>query len=78
MMMMHLISDYVYIIYGGPNCCLDFILSKMKKSIADQYFLWALMFCYDAQTLTFLNKSSSNSPLEIKKRPTGFKRGQKN
>lgn len=45
----------------------DFTLCKMEKSIADQYFPWLLMFCLDAQILTFLNKSSSNSSLEIRK-----------
>lgn len=40
---------------------------KNPLLIIHQYFLCALMFSYDAPTLTFRSKSSSNSSLEIKK-----------
>lgn len=43
--------------------------SKMEKSITDHISVFSVStsLCYYAQTLTFLNKSSSNSSLEIKK-----------
>lgn len=78
--MMQWPSHHMY--YGvnhiGVFPFISFWAKKNKKwrnqsLLMHQYFLWVLMFCLalcrasNAQILTFLNKSSSNSSLEIKK-----------